>query len=230
MRALDRAHVDYGLRLTATPAAFALLPESVAMLCQESECREMQVEPAFANERGEHSDPTPRQAATFASLFMEAFEVARSYGRLLLYSGARPNLVVSAFCRAAEDALVVTPEGDIVTCYEVHDRRHRLMSRFVIGRATPDAVEIDPDRLRRFAATQNGRRDECAGCFCYWHCAGDCATRCGGAPNDGGGRCEVNRAITRELIAWHIAEGDGVWNGDPLSLDGVPMKLLVRRA
>lgn len=211
IRALDSAGARYGLRLTASPKAFDLFAQSIAMLCQETRCPEFQVEPAFSNERGEHSDPTPQQAEAFIRVFMDAYAVAQSYGRQLLYSGARPGTLTTAFCQASADALVVTPEGDIVTCYEVHDRRHRLVEHFVVGQATPDAIQPDPQRLEQFVAMQSQRRARCTECFCYWHCAGDCATRCAGPPNNGRGRCEVNRGITRELLAWHVLENQGSW-------------------
>jgi radical SAM protein with 4Fe4S-binding SPASM domain len=108
----------------------------------------------------------------------------------------------------------VTPEGDVVTCFETHDRRHPLTGQFTVGRIAPSGVEVDPEALRAFATRQRGRRAACEGCFCYWHCGGDCATRCLSSPGEDRVRCQVNRDITREFLAWYVAAGDGVWRGE----------------
>ncbi|MBI2877930.1 MAG: radical SAM protein [Candidatus Tectomicrobia bacterium] len=214
IRALDQAALPYGVRMTATPESFAQLPEGVAFLCQETRCQVIQVEPCYAPGRGGHFDPHPEQAGAFTRAFLQAFEVASRAGRTLFYSGARPWVVASSFCRAPEDSLVVTPEGDVVTCFETHGRRHPLIARFTIGRASRSGVKVDPEALHAFAARQRERRAACSGCFCYWHCGGDCATRCMSSPAENRGRCQVNRDITRELLAWYIAAGEGIWRGE----------------
>lgn len=209
--ALDKANSPYGIRLTVTPSSFTRLPESVAFLCQETQCKIMQVEPCYTDERGKYVDPTSEQTIAFSRKFLEGFEIAASSDRTLFYSGARPWLITSSFCRAPEDALIVTPEGDVVTCFEIHDRRHSLISQFVIGRASPEKVEIDMKKVRAFANRQKRLSVKCQGCFCYWHCGGDCASRCLSSQEKNRSRCKVNRIITRELLAWYIAAGDGVW-------------------
>jgi radical SAM protein with 4Fe4S-binding SPASM domain len=210
--AMDDVNFPYGIRLTYTPATFAKLPESIAFLCENTKCKTMQVEPSFAAGRGDYADPTPDQASAFTEAFMEAFEIASSSGRTLFYSGARPWIVASAFCKAPEDSLVVTPEGDVVACFETHDRRHPLTTQFVLGRISQEGLSMDEQSLFSFAQNQEWRRRDCEGCFCYWHCCGDCATKTASLPQENRGRCLANRAITRELLAWYIAAGNGLWS------------------
>lgn len=213
MRAFDAAGFSYSVRLTSTPPTFGRLAESVGWLCENTRCRSLQVEPAYGSERGCYADPTPELAEAFARAFMDAFKVAAAAGRSLTYSGARPWLLTGAFCRAPQEALIATPEGDLVTCYETTDRRHPLIRPFTVGKAGARGVRVDPEALDAFARKQEERRAQCRGCFCYWHCGGDCATKCWSLSPQRG-RCLVNRAITRELLAWYIAAGDGVWRGE----------------
>ena len=53
------------------------------------------------------------------------------------------------------------------------------------------------------------RKDKCRDCFCYYHCAGDCFTR--GIPAEEGewpyNRCEINRALTLELLLRRLSMG-----------------------
>jgi radical SAM protein with 4Fe4S-binding SPASM domain len=173
----------------------------------------MQVEPGYNTERGEYSDPSRKQAKSFVKNFINAFEVANKFKRHLSYSGARPWLIASSFCKASENAIVVTPEGYLVTCFETHGQRHPLISQFTVGHATPDEIKVDFDALQAFSEQQLQRRGSCEGCFCFWHCCGDCATRCMLSRKKSRERCYVNREITKYLLAFYIASGNGVWNG-----------------
>jgi uncharacterized protein len=213
IRALDAAKFPYGIRLTTTVDSSDRLPECIAFLCAETACPSLQVEPCYTSARGTYSDPTPEQADRFIHAVLQSYEITATAKRTFFYSGARPWVIAGSFCRAPEDALVVTPEGDVVTCFETHDRRHALTSYFTIGHASPEGVEVDSMKVRAFADQQRERRAECEGCFCYWHCGGDCASRCMASPAPDRVRCRVNRALTRELLAWYIAFGEGVWQG-----------------
>ncbi|HEU4882345.1 MAG TPA: radical SAM protein [Longimicrobium sp.] len=229
IRELDAAAFPYGVRITVTPDAFATLPESVTFVCENSRCQGVQVEPAYSGARGAHGEPAPEMARTFIDAFLEAFAVAARAGRTLFYSGATPWRLTRHFCRAGHDALVVTPEGDLVTCFEIHDRTHPLFEQFRIGALAagtgarrslpilgqpPPEPTVDGEALRRFAENERAAQQVCRSCHCYWHCAGDCATRRAAARDPGaGGRCQVNRELTAELLAWYIAAGGGVWRG-----------------
>jgi len=175
----------------------------------------MQVEPSYGTERRSMPEPGLGQGQRFAEAFMESYRTARRAGRTLLYSGARPWLLTDAFCSAFTEALIVTPEGDLVNCFEVYGRRHAQWDKLRIGRLTKEEVFVDERRRREFQREQDLRRQGCEDCFCYWHCAGDCWTRRLEVSDSPGGRCAVNRAITRELLAWNIAEGVCVWKGIP---------------
>lgn len=211
IRDLEAAKSPYGIRMTVTPESVEYLPANIDFICEHTTCQSIQAEPAYASVRGEYADPSPEQAEAFAQAFFEAYNRAQARGRYLFYSGSRPGTISGCFCQAPESALIVTPEGDIVTCFEIHDRRHALIDQFVIGHAAPEKIEVDMEKLRAFARGQSERRDKCEGCFCYWHCGGDCASRCMASPETDRWRCQVNRTITRELIAWNIAAGDGIW-------------------
>jgi uncharacterized protein len=215
--AMDEAGLDYGIRLTATAESFAELPAGIEYLCRQTACRHFQIEPAFNQARGGYADPRSAGAEAFVAGFLAAYEVACEHGRSLKYSGARPGMMTGAFCRAPEHAIVATPEGDLVTCFEVCSRRHPFIAHFTVGSVDEEGVHFDPAALARYAAAQPGRRDRCRGCFCEWQCGGDCAAKCLASGN-GEGRCQVNRDITRELLGWEIARCDGVWRGWPHSV------------
>jgi len=214
---LDAAGMDYGIRMTIMTARFSLLPDCVRLICEQARCHTMQVEPCYTEERGTYADPSLEEAESFAHYFMEAYRIARRAGRSIFYSGARPGTLISDFCGAHEDALVVTPEGDLVNCFEAHDRRYPKLEEFKIGRAQAPGkllqIEVDMDRVRGFAQKLEDLRESCQGCFCFRTCAGDCTSRRLQSPEASRRRCHANRVITREMIACQIEERGGVWQG-----------------
>lgn len=213
INAMDRADFSYAIRLTAIPGSFSALSENVKFFCEKTKCSFIQVEPCYSNIRGEYKDPSDMEISAFAGEFMRAFHVSSSFNRTFFYSGARPWLIAGVFCRGPEDALIVTPEGDIVACFEAHDRRHPLLSDFLTGHVTESGILLDMKKICKFFSRRDSRRKSCRGCFCYWHCGGDCVSRCISSAEENYGRCQVNRLITREILASYIEGGNGIWNG-----------------
>jgi uncharacterized protein len=217
LKTLDEAGFSYGIRMTATAPWRGQLPEDVRFICQETGCRAIQVEPAFNARRGVHQGPAPEESEAFIEAFMEAFEIARSADRQLTYSGARPWLLTHTFCTAPYSALIVNPLGRLVACYEIADGVHPLADMSILGHVAGEQMVVDERARNTFLAYLDEQRAACRGCFCYWHCAGDCYTRrsaaAPGYPPGASPRCTMNREITARILLWYIANRDGVWQG-----------------
>lgn len=222
IQALDRRGFGYNIRMTALPPWREQLARDVAFLCEETGCQKIQVEPAFNLDRGRYQPPSLQQAEEFAAGFMEAFEVAARRGRQLYFSGARPWLLTAAFCTAPYGALIVTPRGDLVTCYEVTDPGHPLAELLTIGRLDGGQVIVDQTRRAAVLARLCARRESCRKCFCYWHCAGDCHAKVfypySEADSGQDTRCRMNRRILTDMLLWSIADSaDGVYRGEEIA-------------
>jgi uncharacterized protein len=218
IEALDKAEFRYAIRMTATAPWQAQLPRDVRFICEETGCPAIQVEPAFNTRRGEHSGPTQEEGMAFAEAFMEAFEIAHKSGRHLHYSGSRPWLVTHTFCGAPYGgALAVNPAETLVACYEVTNDRHPLADMFTVGRIVDSKVKVDRQAQIALWTHLKEKRALCRGCFCYWHCAGDCYPRAfaaaGGRFDALNPRCRMNREITARMLLWYIREGNGLWQG-----------------
>lgn len=217
--ALDAADFDYGIRMTATAPWRESYPADVRFICENTDCKTIQVEPAFNTARGTHEESTHEESEAFVEAFMEAFEIAAFAGRQLTYSGARPWLLTNSFCTAPYDAMIVNANGDLVTCYEIASDAHLLAEISKTGHIDlGGAVVLDPvARENLLNRLEEKQRDQCAGCFCKYHCAGDCYTR--STIVDNGNlristtRCHTNQEITARLLLWYIMAGDGVWQG-----------------
>lgn len=211
---LDRRKFAYGIRMTAT-APWTNFPRDLRFLCESTECQSMQVEPAFNTQRGKHKFPAVKEARGFAKAFVEASEIATRAGRSLAYSGARLGQVTSAFCIAPYDALIVTPNGTLVTCYEVTGDGHHLSKLSTIGQINQGRIQIDLTVRNSLHMKMAERRTLCKSCFCYWSCAGDCYARTFQTGEKGhleySARCEANRFILKQSLLEKIATGGGVW-------------------
>lgn len=224
IRAMDRRAFAYGLRLTVTDWGIEQLPDAVAFICRETACSTIQVEPAFAHGRARSQATALADNQRFAAAFLAAYDIARAGGRHVYYSGARPWALTERFCRALDSALIVAPDGALTACYEVHGRQHELAPDFFVGTlAEHGAPALDAEAQRRLRHTVAERRRLCEGCFCYWHCAGDCPPKSMTADHSGhlrfGPRCDLNRLLTKELLARYIAESGGVWRGETDAAD-----------
>ena len=216
---LDKHQFNYGIRMTATAPWRERFPEDLRQLCEATGCKTFQVEPAFNINRGEHQEAHHNEAQAFVDAFIDAHEIAQSYGRRLVYSGARLGLVTQSFCSAPYNALIVNAGGQLVTCYEIASESHALSHISTIGQVNDSGILLDTqarDYLINFL--ENKQDSQCQNCFARWHCAGDCYTRASFVNDDelivSTARCYINRQITAQLLLWHIMNNDGVWNGN----------------
>ena len=210
IRGLDQRGLSYGIRLTVTDESAPLLPENIHFLIKETGCPVFQAEPAFDHGRARNNGSALKNSEAFVRFFMEAHDLASEAGRTIYYSGARPWVLTDRFCQAPDKALIVGPQGFLTACYEIFGPSHFLADRFFFGRLSEEnGLEVDAGRRQALDLALRERRAECEGCFCYWHCAGDCPSKAfSGCDLE---RCFVNRSITRELIIRRMIEGDGLW-------------------
>ena len=215
--ALDEAKFPYGIRMTVTNDSVDCLAENISFVCDNFRPQKIQVEPVFVEGRARRNRSAIINLDIFISQFIKAFRIAQKHHVILFYSGARLEALTPRFCMAACRALVITPEGDITTCFEIYGREHLLSSRFIIGNYLGEGrFTLDKKKLRRHFRHTVERIPHCKACFCKWHCAGDCAIKTiSGKTGDRfqpTGRCRLNQELTKFLILDKIMESGGlIW-------------------
>jgi uncharacterized protein len=214
---LDQHNFPYGIRMTVTDP-WERLPADVAYICSQTQCPLIQAEPAFKKTPGGHVHGSTTDYHAFSAAFSAAYEIALQAGRHIFYSGARLGFITDSFCQAPYDALIITPSGHLVTCYEVTDDQHPLASVSTIGFFHDNAFKINEQARTHLHKLMSERHESCANCFCYHSCAGDCYTRAWGHQENGhlqhSLRCQLNRDLTQNLLLHAIAAGGGVWDGE----------------
>jgi radical SAM protein with 4Fe4S-binding SPASM domain len=117
-------------------------------------------------------------------------------------------------CGAPFNALIVTPQNNLVGCFEVVNDNHPLAEMTTIGRITPQGVEINEEARLHLRQKIAERRASCKDCFCYWSCAGGCLPRAISTGPDRhlehGVHCELKRTLLQKMLLKHIAAGTGL--------------------
>ena len=206
---LDQISFPYHIRATVTPERFSCMKGDISFLCDATNCKSIQIEPAFNTCRGSHQMSKAEDNEEFANEFLEAYDAAHERNCNLYYSGARPWLVTNVFCEAPfGQSLTVNAKGEVVGCYEITGRDANIDNSAAFGSEESSNFRIDAEKRAVLMKTIAHRKDRCDQCFCRWHCAGDCYTR--GFPTKDGdwpySRCEINRKITAGLIVRGIAD------------------------
>jgi len=215
---LEANQRPYRLRLTATPP-FDRLVEDIRFLCENTRCKRMQVEAAYNTQRGGSYQHKLEEGLQFLQAFFAAQRVAEQYGRKLRCVGSEVSKITAVPCGSPFNTLIVTPQNNLVACFEVVNDSHPLTELATIGRITPQGVEIDEEARMRLRQKIAERRASCRDCFCYWSCAGGCLTRTLSSESNShlehGVHCEVKRTLLREMLLKHIAAGNGLRKHTP---------------
>jgi len=213
---IEKRNIPYGIRMTVTKESLPELYSNIEFFCDHTTCQIFQVEAVYNQGKAQGSGLEITESEEFIETFLNAYDLAKSKGRRLSHSAARPHLITSTFCKATSEALIITSDGELTACYEVFDRSHPLADNFIIGKLETDkGLILYPEKRDKLLQKIADNRDECKDCFCYYHCAGDCPPKAFLARkvNDQF-RCKVTRAITKAMLIDNIIEGDGIWSGD----------------
>jgi uncharacterized protein len=206
MQHFDRVKFPYGIRGTITARSVSRMDEIAQYLCANSAAQRIQMEPVFPRGRAAGGNVRAPGAREFVDNFRKARKVAATFGRRLCYSGARLDVLTNVFCKACGDSCVVTPKGDITSCYEVADAADPLAGVFFFGRYDPRtrALAVDDARRKRLFGLSVLDQPLCQDCFCKWHCAGDCPAKVLAAQTmdreDLPDRCLINRELTKDQL------------------------------
>ena len=217
LKRMDDSHYSYGIRLTATEPG-ENLSANIGFILENTSCRNIQVEPAFRPANGGASQKTTRAFEQFTQAYMQVVQKIKPAQASVQFSGSDPTMVRPLFCNALSRALIVNPQDDLVSCYEISYRDHPLAPLSTIGRVINQKVSVDRNKKSRLMKLMDERLEDCNTCFCRWSCAGGCYART--FTNDSNGHlnfgeyCHMIQQLTRDALLRLIAGNNGVWIGE----------------
>jgi uncharacterized protein len=223
MRRFDDAGFRYGLRMTVTVDQIPHLSDSIAFICGNFKVGRIKVEPSY--KLGRWTEAPAAETAAFIEAYRAARQVAASFGREVVYSAARLELLTNHFCGITQDSFSLSPDGNVSACYENFSEENVWAKTFFYGQPDPETggYKFDLDVLQNLRNQTVDHQPYCEGCFPKWHCAGDCHHKAltinGTGEFNGSDRCHITREITKDQILERIAGSGGLfWHeGKPAS-------------
>lgn len=174
------------------------LPEWAAFLARRWEPEAVCLEPMIASELAIRNGLIPPDADIFARNWAAAHRVLEKQRIRLIYSSGEITTVRNSLCPMGRDAMIVSPEGRIGSCWQLAENQEAGGTDLHFGNVTETGLEIDENMLEMQRDRSEINRERCRGCFCYAHCAGGCMLN-----------RERNRdfcRMTRVLILWQLLE------------------------
>jgi len=218
---LDKAGVQYGIRVTVTSNSVTRLREMAAFVKEHyPKCNLLHFEPMFEVGRAlitKQSTPDPQ---IFVREYIKAQEELAGSGIRVVYSGERANTLCQCFCSVCSNGFTVTAEGNVTSCYEVCTYQDARAKRYIYGHFDEKSGQFafDEDILKSLLTLQVKNIPFCKDCFCKWHCGGDCMAKTLGikslSGHEGSERCKINRALIYRQILQKI--GEDVAGTDPI--------------
>ncbi|MCQ2285038.1 MAG: radical SAM protein, partial [Bacteroidales bacterium] len=164
IKKLIAAGVTNRIRTTINRTCVKLMPEMVQFVVANLEG----IESVHFEHVTDASDATDDFYSQFIEYYWQARDVAAGCGLKLR------NSVQTSFQRIAyqfcKGELCLTPDGHFVSCHRVSSAKDFGFDDFCFGSVKApfehDKVSRIPNLLRN--------KEQCAFCFCKWHCAGGC--------------------------------------------------------
>ena len=133
-------------------------------------CLEPMIESAMSRKNG----LMPPDPLFFARQWASAQRILKAKQIPLVYSSGDISECRNSLCPVGRDALIVDPEGQIGSCWQLAENRQTDGSGRYFGYVSSENMRIDEELLEQQRATSEENRESCRGCFCYAHCAGGC--------------------------------------------------------
>lgn len=197
-RIFSQGTVELILRACVTSETVGRMPEIAAWMGREFRPGTVSFERLTESPLSRLAGLLPPDPWEFARNFEAAAQILAPYGIETVLSSANLNSLQCSFCPVGKDALIVSPDGWVDACYLLPEEWSRNGLNMRIGRMAAGRLEIDQAALQNVRQLTVYEKSLCAGCLCYYHCAGGCHVNhdTSAAPGQYDDPCLQTRLIT----------------------------------
>lgn len=117
---------------------------------------------------------SPPDPVAFARNFDRASRILVNYGIDTVISTVDLSGPRTSFCPVGKDALIVSPDGAVDTCYLLQKDWEQSGLDMRLGWLDGDHFDLMPEAVARARDLTVNTRPLCADCFCRYSCAGGC--------------------------------------------------------
>jgi uncharacterized protein len=170
---LAQTPTELCLRCCVSNLNIQRLAEIAAWFCEEFQPSVINFEPLTDNAKSRAAGLSPPDPYAFAGQFAKARAVAARYGIRAVYAAAEGEPSQTSFCPVGKDALIVSPDGRVSSCYLPRKAWVERGLDMDVGRLSGHDLRVDPDAIARLRGLVRDK-PRCERCFCQWVCSGGC--------------------------------------------------------
>ena len=162
------------------------------------------LEPMTESDLSRQNGLTPPDPDVFVRNWADAFRVLEKEKIRTVCSSADLSSLNHSLCPMGKDALIVTPEGEIGSCWQLTENQRSGRQDLHFGLLGADGMKINKESLNEQRQMVESNRENCRGCFCYAHCAGGCVLK----PERNGIFCRITKTLTLRQLLEELGYGD----------------------
>jgi len=171
---LSEAPARLCIRCCISQQSTACMEDFARWFCQEFQPAAINFEPLTANPVSLSNGLEVPDPYVFARNHFRATQVAEEYGVKCVNASTILDEPRTTFCPVGKDALIVSPDGSVSSCYLPERTWQEKELDLRVGEITTTGkVEIDFTAITRLRAL-GLNKPRCDKCFCRWTCAGGC--------------------------------------------------------
>ncbi len=174
------------------------IPSWAAFLAERWEPSSVCLEPMIESAMSRKNGLTPPDSLLFTKQWAAAQRILKAKQIPLVYSSGDISECRNSLCPVGRDALIVDPEGQVGSCWQLAENRLTDGAVRYFGCVGRNELRIDEELLEKQREESEENRESCQGCFCYAHCAGGCLLN----KNHDGDFCR----LTKVLTLWQLLE------------------------
>ena len=171
---LSQTSTELCLRCCVSNLNIQCLEEIAVWFCEEFQPSVINFEPLSNNPKSRAAGLLSPDPYVFAGQYAKARAVTARYGIRAVYAATEGEPSQTSFCPVGKDALIVSPDGRISSCYLPRKAWVERGLDMDVGRLSErDGMRIDPDAIARLRGLARSK-PRCERCFCQWVCSGGC--------------------------------------------------------
>ena len=212
------APMEFILRACVTNESVARLPEIALWFAENFRPDAVCFETLMPSPLAEAAGLTSPDPYAFAWQFDAAAELLKERGISTVLSTADLSVYRARFCPVGQDALIVSPDGNVDACYLLESDWEQRGLEMRLGRVAEGGFKFAPGAVDRVRALADERQAQCAHCLCRYHCAGGClVNHHPSAPGQFNAMCSQTRLITLIQLLKQLGQTEAlrVWQLDP---------------
>lgn len=170
---LSDSQTELCIRVCVTSLNVDRLQEISEWIANEINPTAVDFEPMKSNKKAESNGLMPPDPYSFAVNFYNSSKILSDNGIRAVYSAAELNEPKLTICPVGKDAVILSPNGKISSCYLMESDWINKGLDFNIGQIVNDKIYLDTENVLKIRDLIK-EKPRCKNCFCKWSCAGGC--------------------------------------------------------